>query len=74
MTADFADDVKWMEAAGTELADIYIGGDAVVWNVAPIAQQGEGIVGVDELHADGDVVFSVGTGTYRASTARPARS
>jgi ketosteroid isomerase-like protein len=66
MVADFADDVRWTEAAGTELAGTYVGSQAVIENVfAAIAYTWNDFrVEVDELHADDDVVFSLGT--YRA--------
>lgn len=76
MTKDFADDIEWVEAAGSTFAGRYVGLPAIAEGVfGPLQAAIEGFhCHWDELHSagsseDGDVVVMIGryTGTFRSS-------
>lgn len=71
MLAPLADDIIWVEAAGSPLAGTYVGSGAVVRNVfAAIGRDWDGFsVAIDELVESGDTVVALGTysGTFKGT-------
>jgi len=73
MIADFADDIRWTEAAGFPLAGTYVGPQAVVDGVflALGEEWDDYTLAIDEVIDGGDAV--VGIGTYSGTHKRTGR-
>ncbi|MFD4960704.1 nuclear transport factor 2 family protein [Microbacterium sp. NPDC058389] len=71
MIADFADDIRWTEAAGFPLAGTYVGPQAVVDGVfLRLGEEWDDYsLAIDEVIDGGDAVVGVGTysGTHKGT-------
>ena len=71
MAADFADDIRWTEAAGFPLAGTYVGPQAVIDGVfLRLGQEWDDYtLAVDEVIDGGDSIVGIGTysGTHKGT-------
>lgn len=71
MIADFADDIRWTEAAGFPLAGTYVGPQAVVDGVfLKLGEEWDDYtLAIDEVIDGGDTVVGIGTysGTHKGT-------